>query len=176
MDGRVLELQQRNAAVFKQVYETYHGRLYFFVLKHTQSSFLAEETVQLSFIKIWENALRLSAEVDLSVQLFRIAKCVMIDLLRKEQVRLHHFSQIALNKKNAHEIIDIDHRQDLLRVHEAIDAMAPVRKTVFTLSRLDGHSHQEIAGHLSISPKTVENHITKAIRELRKTLTSFLFL
>jgi len=176
MDVRIPELQQRNAAVFKQVYEAYHGRLYFFVLKHTQSSFLAEETVQLSFIRLWEKADRLSSQLDLSVQLFRISKSVMIDLLRKESVRQRHSSQVAVNMDLQQEIMDIDSKQELIRVHKVIDQMAPVRKTVFTLSRLEGHSHLKIAEYLSISPKTVENHITKAIRQLRRTLTSFLFL
>ena len=175
MDGRIRELRQHNNLVFKEVYDAYHSKLYFFVLKHTQSSFLAEEAVQLSFIKIWEKADRLSDETDLSIQLFRITKSVMIDLLRKDNIRQHHSAQVALSATEQLEVIDIDNRQELVRVHRVIDQMAPVRKTVFTLSRMEGYSHLKIAERLSISPKTVENHITKAIRQLRRTLTFFLF-
>ncbi|MEP7258744.1 MAG: sigma-70 family RNA polymerase sigma factor [Flavitalea sp.] len=163
-------------ADFKHLYEEYHTKLYFFVLKHTQSPFIAEETVQLSFIKIWEKADQLSENVSLSVQIFRIAKSVMIDLLRKETVRTSHTELFATEKKDYYEQSDMHNRQELLRVHNAINQMAPVRKKVFMLSRLEGLSHSKIAEHLSISPKTVENHIGKAIRELRRTLTSFLSL
>jgi RNA polymerase sigma-70 factor (ECF subfamily) len=155
------------------VYEEYHGRLYFFVLKYTQSPFLAEETVQLSFIKIWEKADRLTDQVELSIQIFRIAKSVMIDLLRKENVRHNLIARLTDGKKDFQEEADFESKQELVHVHKVIDQMAPVRKKVFTLSRLEGLSHLKIAEHLSISPKTVENHITKAIRQLRRTLTSF---
>lgn len=176
MEVMISKLRQRNLGDFKQLYEEYHSKLYFFVLKHTQSPFLAEETVQLSFIKIWEKADQLSENVSLSIQIFRIAKSVMIDLLRKETVRNNHTELFAIEKRDTYEEPDIDGRQELIRVHKAIDQMAPVRKKVFKLSRLEGLSHSKIAVHLSISPKTVENHIGKAIRELRRTLTSFLSL
>jgi RNA polymerase sigma factor (sigma-70 family) len=175
MDGRIPKLQQHDAVVFRELYDAYHEKLYFFVLKHTRSSFLAEETVQLSFIRIWEKADKLSAEADLSSQIFRIAKSVMIDLLRKENVRIHHSSQMLIDTAFEQEASDIDNRHELVRVHKAIEEMAPVRKTVFTLSRFEGYSHLSIAERLSISPKTVENHINKALRQLRRTLTSFLF-
>lgn len=174
MDGRIFELQQHNASVFGQLYDECHSKVYFFVLKYTQSTFLAEETVQLSFIRLWEKADRLSHEVDIEVQLFRITKSVMIDLLRKESVRARHSLRIAETIAN-HETNDAENRFELLRIHQAIDNMAPVRKTVFRLSRIQGYSHIKIAEQLSISPKTVENHITKALRQLRRTLSSFLF-
>lgn len=174
MEALIPALQQRDAAVFKQVYNAYHSRLYFFVFKHTQSPFLAEETVQLTFIKLWENAARLSAQHSLDIQIFRMAKSVMIDLLRKESVRRRHTIEMAGTIGQQQEAADLEGRQELVRLHQEIQRMAPVRKTVFTLSRMEGYSHLQIAEELSISPKTVENHITKAIRQLRRTLTFFL--
>jgi len=174
MDALIPALQQRDAAVFRQVYDAYHSRLYFFVFKHTQSPFLAEETVQLTFIKIWENAARLSPQYSLAIQIFRIARSVMIDLLRQESVRRRHTIQMTGTIELQQQAADLEGRQELMQVHREIDRMAPVRKTVFTLSRMEGYSHLRIAEKLSISPKTVENHIAKAIRQIRRTLTSFL--
>jgi RNA polymerase sigma-70 factor (ECF subfamily) len=46
-------------------------------------------------------------------------------------------------------------------------SLPPVRKRVFLLSRIQGHSYKEIAELLSISLKTVEDHMTKALRHIR---------
>jgi RNA polymerase sigma-70 factor (family 1) len=176
MESSILGLQQHSVADFDKLYHDYHARLYFYVLKHTQSAFLAEETVQVTFIKIWENADKLNAGLPLSIQVFRIAKNTMIDLIRKDSVRRNYTSLFAGTKNEQQAPADLDNKEELARVHQAIENMAPVRKKVFRLSRIEGHSHYKIAQQLSISPKTVENHIAKALRQLRQTLTSFMFL
>jgi RNA polymerase sigma-70 factor (family 1) len=159
---------------FHTAYQLYHTKLYFYALKHTHSAYLAEEIVQMTFIKLWENRNTLSPDIDLSPQLFRIAKSTMIDLLRKEIRRLDHYAALAAETSNpTSETPDLAGKEDLHQIYDAIEQMAPVRQKVFRLSRLEGLSHKEISKQLSISPKTVENHIGRALRQLKDTLTLF---
>ena len=44
---------------------------------------------------------------------------------------------------------------------------------VYKLSREEQLSHKEIADQLDISTKTVENHLNKALRQLRTSLGLF---
>jgi RNA polymerase sigma-70 factor (ECF subfamily) len=112
--------------------------------------------------------------VELSVQIFRVAKSTMIDLLRKEIRRLDHYAALAGSSDlSPSEKPDPAGKDDLRHVYATIDKMAPIRRKVFRLSRLEGLSHKEIAEQLSISPKTVENHIGRAIRQLKDVLTLF---
>jgi RNA polymerase sigma-70 factor (ECF subfamily) len=46
--------------------------------------------------------------------------------------------------------------------------MPPVRKQVFEMSREQGMSYREIAATLSVSSKTVETHIYKALKQIKK--------
>jgi RNA polymerase sigma-70 factor (family 1) len=172
MEISVEQIRNGNIKSFEKVYKQYHTKLYFYVLKHTQSSFLAEETVQLTFIKLWENRQDLSASHDLSTQIFRTAKSTMIDLLRKERTLNKHISIPAENSPDLFTEPDIIYKDELQRLHVIIEEMSPARRTVFKLSRFEDLSHKEIARQLSISPKTVENHIGNAIKQLKERLLS----
>lgn len=154
---------------FHEFYFAEHARLYQYIYKFTGSEWMAEETVQLSFIKLWETRENLSSSYSLSTQLFRIAKSIVIDLLRKQAVRktvsLSEYS-IIHPKTN----FDPETKDKLARTLSVIRRMPPVQRKVFSYSRIDNYSHKEIAEKLSISTKTVETHITRAIKHLKKTI------
>jgi RNA polymerase sigma-70 factor (ECF subfamily) len=48
--------------------------------------------------------------------------------------------------------------------------MPSVRQRVFAMSRFKGMSYKEIADDLSISVRTVENHIAQALKQLRHNI------
>ena len=52
--------------------------------------------------------------------------------------------------------------------------MNPQTRSVFLLSRYDGMSNKDIAVQLGIAPKTVEYHISKALKLLRQQLKDYL--
>ena len=58
-------------------------------------------------------------------------------------------------------------------LHKAIDDLPERCRIVFTLSRFEEYSYQEIATELEISPKTVENQISKALKLLRIALEKY---
>ena len=65
--------------------------------------------------------------------------------------------------------------QDLQRlINAAVEALPERCRIVFTLCRLEGKSHKEIATQLQISTKTVENQMTKALLSLRRRLQPYL--
>jgi RNA polymerase sigma-70 factor (family 1) len=172
---RVNDLQYDNVDTFRQVYHSFHGKLYAFVYKRTSSHYLAEEVVQQAFIRLWERRSLLSAEVPLSTQLFQMARTIMIDELRKEAIKRTHYDTIVAGMEESTEDDRLLHKDRLELVFRIVESMPPVRKNIFRMSREEHLSHKEIAEQLSISPKTVENHITRALRQLREAIY-FLFL
>lgn len=52
-------------------------------------------------------------------------------------------------------------------LQSALATLPPKCKEIFLLSKLQGLKYREIAGKLSLSEKTVENQMTKAIKLLR---------
>ena len=157
---------------FENVFNHFHQKLYFFFLKHGGDRHLAEELVQITFVKLWQHREKLSYEHTLSEQVFRIAKTSMIDAFRKansEQQALQ-----VIRGQQSETSLDTEDLIDLTdQLEKGIHAMPPVQQKVFLLSRYEGLSNKEIAHHLSISPKTVERHITKALHLLRRVIMSF---
>ncbi|WP_442589317.1 RNA polymerase sigma factor [Pedobacter sp. AW31-3R] len=173
MDTKIISnLREGNLTVFNTVYELYHPQIYSFINHKTQSDFLAEEVVQLTFIRLWQQREALQENVELNIQLFGMARQVMIDELRKEATRSRHNSESALNPFSDSLMKMIESRDMLKHFEDEIENLPRIRKMVFNLSRKQGLSHKEIAEILSISPKTVEAHIGKVLSRLRQYMYS----
>ncbi len=59
-------------------------------------------------------------------------------------------------------------------INTAIASLPEKCRLVFTLCRLEGMSHKEIAAQLEISTKTVENQMTKALKTLKAAVRPYL--
>jgi RNA polymerase sigma-70 factor (ECF subfamily) len=162
----IAALKQEDEIVFRALFHEYHEKVYLFILSRSHSTYLAEETTQLTFIKLWNYRHSLDESVPLAAQIFRIAKTVFIDLLRKE---LHQSKHTAAQREQAPEWSDTPLQVKQLRqqLALAINSMPPMRKKVFQLSRHHGLSHKEISQALSLSIKTVETHIALALKQLK---------
>ncbi|WP_341832368.1 sigma-70 family RNA polymerase sigma factor [Sphingobacterium thalpophilum] len=167
-------IKSSNQKSFNLVYEKYHRQIYGFVLKRTQSDYIAEEVTQLTFIKLWNQREKLDEQLSILLQLFGMARQVMIDLLRKEATRFKYEGQTAVTPFTDSLIRAIENK-DLLRMMEKdIQNMPTMRRKVFELSRKECLSHKEIAAQFSISTKTVEQHISKALLQLKQHLYSIM--
>lgn len=168
----IFAIQQGNESVFEQVYALHHEKLYFYILNKTGSKYIAEEVVQLTFIKLWNYRQSLSTTITIDAQLFRIAKTTLIDLLRKSATQRRIIESIKddVPFANNDTISGIVKKETAERIAALIESLPPVCKKVFKLSREMGLSHKEIAQQLSLTTKNVENHIAKAIRQLKKGL------
>jgi RNA polymerase sigma-70 factor (ECF subfamily) len=63
----------------------------------------------------------------------------------------------------------------ITKIRSSLSLLPPVRRKIIE-QKLDGFSNPEIASNLSISQKTVENHLNKAFHQLKKYLEIPLFL
>jgi RNA polymerase sigma-70 factor (family 1) len=163
----IAALKEGNLTVFNSVYTQYHAQIYSFINNKTQSTFIAQEVVQLTFIRLWQKRETLQENVALNVQLFGMAKQEMIDEVRREATRSKYNSQSEQVPFTDSLIKIIESRDTLQHLEKELEALPPMRKMVFNLSRKNGLSHKEIAEMLCISPKTVENHIGKVLSQLK---------
>lgn len=160
--------------VFQQVFNQYHEKLYFFILEKTRSEYLSEEVVQITFIKLWRYRQSLNENFTISTQIFRIATTSLIDLKRKQYnndvMMKELFSQQDSEISNTSTANKIDEKELREKITGIIYNMPAVQRRVFEMSKLEGLSYKEIAEALSISVKTVEVHISRALKRIREHL------
>jgi RNA polymerase sigma-70 factor (ECF subfamily) len=70
----------------------------------------------------------------------------------------------------------IMHKELMEQVNLIVDTLPKKCKHIYKLSRNEQLNHKEISEKLGISTKTVENHITNALRVLRTSLGQALFV
>lgn len=158
---------------FNCIYRLYYRRLEAFLYGIVGSRTESEELVQDVFLKLWNNREKIDISRSVDAYIFTIA-------------RHHAFNH--LRARHSHVMIDEDVNlvastetdQGLLvkeleaSIQAALLELPHQRQRVFRLSRVEGLPNSEIARRLSISVKTVENHITLALKSLRQTLPTIL--
>ena len=171
----IAALKNGDEIIFRQVFDQFHRKVYASVLSKTGSSWLAEETAQLTFVKLWEYRHSLNGQYALSTQVYRMASTTMIDLLRKQQTinkKIKNKTQQAAGiVVNNNAVSNINKKEINKKLYTALNTLPITRRQVFEMNRLNGMSYKEIALQLSITEKAVENHIYKASRQVRQHLS-----
>ena len=167
----IIDLQNGSEESFKKICYAYHKRLYFYFLKDNGSASLSQDLVQETFIKLWRFRKTLKTDLSVSIQIFRIARTVAIDLLRRDarnRVDYVPTSQIIELSDSVYEP-EPEVSPTIVKIRSSLSILPPVRRKVIE-QKLEGFSNPEIASNLSISPKTVANHLNKAFHQLKKHL------
>lgn len=172
--GIICNIKADDQSAFNDTYFRYHEQIYSFVFKKTQSEYIATEVVQLCFIRLWENRKSLKENLAINIQLFGMARQVMIDELRKEATRTKYNQASSVSPFTDNLMKMIESRDLLKHFEQEIEAMPPMRKMVFNLSRDNGLSYAEIGEILGISTKTVESHIGKVLSRLKHYMYTIL--
>lgn len=133
---------------------------------------LAEEVVQECFVKLWLNKERINPQYELWYYLYVMCKRLCLNSIRNQRVAKeasqHVYVTPAIN--DVEEGLHYGELQQLLQSY--IDRLPEQQRIAFNLSRKEGLSHQEISGKMGISQNTVKNHISQALKALRRWLVN----
>jgi len=161
-------LKAEDGLAFTEIYRRYSEKLLIMGYSYSKDRELAEEIVQEVFVGLWERRSLLSVEklqayLATSIK-FSVFKAIYKQRRRAEIVVENYEPQYAtfeemLHAKFLQEFID-----------GLVEQLPEKCSKVYTLSRQDGLNNREIAERLNISEKTVEAHLTKALKSVRKSL------
>lgn len=166
----IIGLKKNDHDSFQKIFKRYSKPLFQFSLSYLKSNEAAEDVVQEVFIKIWNNRKSIKTDTSFQSYLFTIA----LNTIRK------YFNKLSKRNKIKHDILidsskhksnlddNPDYQSLLDKLDELINRMPEKRRQVFIKKKIEEKSLKEIADELSITTKTVEYHITEAMKFLKQ--------
>jgi RNA polymerase sigma-70 factor (ECF subfamily) len=161
----------------KKLEELFHNNyapLCNYAAAYLKDKHAAEDIVQAIFIQLWKNEKIFHLE-EPTAYLIKCVRFKCIDFLRakkkKREILMASLPEISQNENPSIEEEDV-----LSLLHFFAAQLPPKMQQVFLLSRQQGMSYKEIATHLDISAKTVENQMGAALKKLRILLKRYEYL
>lgn len=172
-DYKIAErLQKGDLEAFDDVFNRYSSRLFGFAVRFLKSKEETEGLVQDVFLKVWENRKELKKEYSLKSYLFTIAYHNICKIFRKKRIYLELTESNGNSKNRSFSLEEqIDYKFILEQVNRLIELLPEKQKTIFIKSRKEGKSTREIAKEMKLAPGTIDNHISAALKFLRKHIS-----
>ena len=166
-------LRSGDDGALKLIYNKYWKPLFSSALNILQDQQVCEDIIQEIFINLWNKREKIEIKVSLKSYLFASIRYEVYRQIRFNSVRVDLYDQVSARLESPSEYGNIEHRELLSQINSIVDNLSEKCREVYKLSREEQLSHKEIASQLDISTKTVENHINKALQQLRTSLGLF---
>lgn len=174
----IIRLSEGDKTAFEILFRHYYPGLVIYASKFVQGRSEAEEIVQEFFIRLWEKHHKIKSSSTLKSYVFQSVKNSSLNFIRDKKVSLPIFEELVQSSNS--ELIfnpDLYVASELQqKIESAVNSLPEKCREVFLMSRFRNMKNDEIAQELNISKRTVETHISNAIKVLKTELKEFLML
>lgn len=163
---------------FERIYNSRWSALYGLAYNYFRDKTMAQEVIQDVFVNLWLKRERLSEIKDIEAYLFKCVKNRIYDQYDKIAASEKLEKQISLHLKDQTDCTEeeLEYTETLQLINAEIDQLPDTTRKIFRLSRFERYTNDQIAGKLHLSAKSVEYHITQALKRLRLRLNEIIFL
>lgn len=170
------KLRSGDVQAYEMIFRTHYEPLCNYACTFVADRDVAEEIVQGAFLYLWEKREAMEIHSSLKSYLYTMVRNRCLNEIKHRKVRQQHISRELLTADTMTESVsdEIDAMELEGRIQLAIEKLPEQCRMVFKLSRFEELKYAEIADHLSISVKTVENHMGKALKIMREQLKEYL--
>jgi len=166
-------IRQGDAGQFESLFRSSYVSLVRYAKTLIKDHDTAEEIVQDLFFRLWKDKEKLNIESSLNGYLFRSVHNRCLHYIEHQKVVERHVEEMASRQTGSQESpSDILHYKELqARIARILERLPERCGKIFYMSRFEGLKYAEIAEKLSVSVKTVESNMGRALKEFRKELT-----
>ncbi|THV59211.1 RNA polymerase sigma-70 factor [Flagellimonas alvinocaridis] len=170
-------LQNNDESALTELYEKYWNPVYLYTYNVLRDKEICKDIVQDLFMDIWNRREKLNITSTFKAYLFSSARYQIFAQIRQKEKNLgnHLFENLDQRLHHSSPESEYLYQELVQRIGATVERLPKKCREVYTLSREEQLSHAEISQFLDISTKTVENHISKALKALRSSVGSYLF-
>lgn len=155
---------------FEHLFNKYYKKIYHFAKGYLKNEEDAEDLLQEVFAKVWESRKDIKEHLSFNSFIYTITYHAILKFFRSKGREKKYLDQYS--NKIEKFVDDTDHKIDyqlvLDQIMHYLEEVPERRRRIFIMSRFEGITNDKIAEELNISRKTVENHIHKVLKFLRK--------
>ncbi len=163
-------------AAFELLFRKYYSDLSRWAYHYLRDSDSAEEVVQDLFYRFWRDREQLNITTSVKSYLYQAVSNNCKMMLAKQRRRSAIESELAREKQDEQtrpsEILEASEIREV--VSKTLDQLPERSAAIFRMSRYEGLKYREIAEILSISIKTVEANMGRALEMFRKNLQEYI--
>ncbi|MEX1239355.1 MAG: RNA polymerase sigma-70 factor [Cyclobacteriaceae bacterium] len=169
-------LKNGDKDAFSTIFSAYYSDLVFFAFSFVKSASTAEDIVQDTFIKLWEDRYTVNITKSLNSYLLKAIQNRCIDWYRHRDIMINYSNSVVNNNR----LLECDTENWLNRselegqIKKALQNISPELSEAFRMNRFEGLKYSEIAKKLNVSVRTIEVRIGKALQLLREHLNEYL--
>lgn len=179
-----MKLREGDERSFRELTNLYHDRVYNTSLGLLQHIENAEDVTQEVFVEVFRSVSGFKAECKLSTWIYRITVQKSLEHIRSSRRKKRSGILMSLFGKEDrvnipgdnsfyHPGIRLENKEKSAILFGAIAKLPLNQRTAFTLHKVEGLSHAEIADILKTSVSSVESLIFRARQNLRSLLAGY---
>lgn len=158
---------------YKDTFNTLFDSLHRYAVTMVKSNDVASDTVQSVFVKWWESQKQFGNMDEAKAYLFTAVYRQCLNAIRNEKTRLVHkenyrYEMEVVTQSDGLELEQLDEQ-----IKSTIDDLPAQCKAIFVKSRFESKRYNEIAEEMSLSVKTVEAQMSKALKILREKIKGY---
>ncbi|SCA56551.1 RNA polymerase sigma factor [Candidatus Terasakiella magnetica] len=164
--------KERDKQAFAALFEHFAPRVKSYVFKLGSDETMAEEIAQQTLLQVWRKAHLFNADMAAaSTWIFRIARNLRLDVLRKEKhfdYDDHDLTEIEDKRDNQEKQLDQNQHAHIVRT--ALQQLPAEQIEIVRLSFYEGLSHGEISKHLDVPLGTVKSRMRLAFKRIKDSV------
>ncbi|WP_419213621.1 RNA polymerase sigma factor [Maribacter sp. X9] len=162
------DLRKGKESAYAYLMDRYHHKLCLYAYSFCKDRELASDMVQNVMLRLWKKRDRLKMDSNIRSYLYRSVYNEFLDQYKHKKFILNMEKEYMTTLQTFIEEDETSLDSLINHVQLEIDNLNPKCKEIFLLSKKEGLTNIEIAEHLNLSVKTVENQMTRAYSQIRE--------
>ena len=172
----ISRIRNGDEQAFEWLFKQYYEKLCQWAYRYLRDLDSSEEVVQDLYYNLWRNRASMEFRVSVKSYLYKAVSNNCKMLIRKKGRRSAIEADLASQHPGSNtepaELLEVKEIREV--VNRTLEELPDKPAQIFRMSRYEGLKYREIAEKLSISIKTVEANMGKALKIFRKNLQEYI--